>query len=286
MDINSKVQAVFQLEILDKNLNKKINTVEFPNIVLNQGLERLGYGEVFSYCRVGTGSSVPDKTQTQLDNQRAATSNVEAESSGINASGGYIWFRKKFRFGAGVASGNLTEVGVGWNDNDTNTLFNRALIRDTQNNPTTVTVLNDEVLDVTVELRSYVSLLPTTSSVTISGTVYELKIQSLLSIDSAFNIEYYCTGATGYSGQIGTYSSGPTGRLDDFGVTNQPYAPGSLKRTFDLYWGLNQGNAAPLKTVVCWTPYCAYQVEYSPAIPKTSETVLRLTQEITWGRYE
>ena len=285
LGIDNRVQAVFKLEVSKGGVKKETNW--FKNTVLDQGIQQLGYTGVLGYCRVGEGSSLPDKSQTDLDRQLAASTYVNGpDQYGVNGSGGYAWIRRKFRFNAGQATGNLTEVGVGW-EGAGNTLFNRALIKDTQGNPTTVTVLSDEVLDVTVELRSYVSLLPTVSTVTISGLVYNVKVQAILEPKSNLFIEgYYCQNSTGYSGNITGYSNRPNGWIDNFGVTNQQYQGGSLKRSFDIYWGLSQGNTAPLKTVVSATPYCTYQVELDPAIPKTAETVLKLTQEVSWGRYE
>lgn len=287
LGVQNKVQAIFKFEVSKPNSDNIVKeSAWFKNIVLDQGLQQLGYTGVIGVCRVGSGSSTPDKAQTALDNQVASTGQVESESNGVNSIGGYVWVRRKFRFGTGSAAGNLTEVGVGWAATG-NTLFNRALIRDTENNPTTVTVLSDEVLDVTVELRAYVSLLPTTSSVTISDVRYNLKIQAVLEAKSSlFQNAYYCDGATGYSGAITGSSNRPSGAIDGFGVTNLGYNPGSLKKRFDIYWGLTQGNAAPLKTIVSSTPYCTFQVEIDPPIPKTAETVFKLTQEVSWGRYE
>ena len=288
-NIENKVQAHFQLVVRKKDSGDIVKESSwFPNIVLNQGLERLGYGGVMNYCRVGVGSSAPLATQTQLDQQVASTSTTEgSDSYGVNPSRGYSYIRRTYRFNSGSAAGNITEVGLGWGASGPESLFNRAMIRDTSGNITTVTVLSDEVLDVLVELRSYVSLTPKSAVATISSVQYDLVIQPFIESSSGiFNSSYYCSGAQGYSGSITGVSSRPPGSLDSFGVTNKNYIGASLKKQFEIYWGLNQGNAAPLKTVVCSTPYCSYQVELNPPIPKTSETVLKLSFEVSWGRYE
>lgn len=289
LQLESEVQALFQFNIRKKGSKEIVKTTPwFPNIVLNNGLDRLGDGDVSSYCRVGVGGSTPIATQTQLDQQVAYTGAIEGSPQfGVNSAQGYSYIRKTFRFDTGVAAGNISEVGVGWAPEGDNNLFNRALIRDTSNNITTVTVLTDEVLDVLVELRSYVSLTPKSALVSVSGTQYELTIQPYISSDSSiFSNEYVCTGSNGYSGAIANATSTPAGGLGGFGVVNKTYIPGTLKRDFEVFWGLNEGNAAPLRTIVSSTPYCTYQVELTPAIPKTSETVLRLAFQVSWGRYE
>lgn len=285
-----KVQALFQCNVRKSNSDTIIKSTSwFPNIVLNQGLDRLGTGGVLAYCRVGVGSSAPLATQTQLDQQVASTSSVNSGSTqyGVNTAQGYSYVRLTYRFETGVAAGNISEVAVGWGSSGDNSLFNRALIRDVSNNITTVTVLDDEVLDVLVELRSYVSLTPKSALVSISGVQYELAIQPYIgSNNSIFSSAYQCLNSAGYSGRLSSVGNTPSGDLGTFVVVNKSYLPGSLKKGFEIFWGLNYGNVAPLRTVVSTTPYCTYQVEFTPSIPKTSETVLRLAFEVSWGRYE
>ena len=281
-----KVETIFKLQIRDKDGNLKRETPEFRNIVLNQGLERLGVGPVEMYCRVGTGSSTPVAEQTQLDEQVASTYQITESNNGVNVARGYNYITRKYRFETGEAAGNLTEVGVGWSSTG-DTLYNRAMIRDTSNNPTTVTVLSDEVLDIFVELRSYIPLTTTRVSANISGKDYEIYFKPLVTNKSrAFSADYNCESATGYSGPISDSNTYPSGSSADFGVTNDSYIPGSLAKSFSVYWGLNTGNAAPLKTVLIETPFCTYQAQFEPTIPKTAETVLKLSFKIGWGRYE
>ncbi|KAK6697260.1 hypothetical protein SNK04_014178 [Fusarium graminearum] len=67
---------------------------------------------------------------------------------------------------SGVGTGNLSELGTGTSSTN---LFSRALIRDPiTGNPVTITKLPDEFMDVTFELRAYVSASDTTGTVTIS----------------------------------------------------------------------------------------------------------------------
>lgn len=281
-----KFETIFRLEVRDKEGNLKERTPDFNNIVLDQGLERLGSGGVLNYCRVGAGASKPVGTQTNLDEQVAATSSVTESNHGVNVARGYNFITRKYRFGTGVAAGNLTEVAVGWGPTG-DSIYNRAMIRDTSNNPTTVTVLSDEVLDIFVELRAYTPLTTTKKTATISGTEYEIFFKPLITNkSSAFSTDYRCTSATGYSGPIQDANTYPSGSGAGFGITNASYIPGTLEKVFSVYWGLNTGNSAPLQTVVMETPYSTYQAQFNPPIPKTAETVLKLSFKIGWGRYE
>lgn len=287
IQINTQLQAVFSFTVRDpETLEVKRESGESPNVVLDNGLKRLGWGGVASYCRVGTGSSTPVPTQTQLDAQIASTSTQQVSaSSGVDAAKGYTYKRKTFRFGTGVATGNLTEVGVGWGP-DGDTLFNRALIRDTSNNITTVTVLEDEVLDVTVELRAYMSLNSKNTLGTISDIQYELTVTPYIyNHDNCFDTEYHCLSATAYSGNIVNTTSSPSGQIDNFSTHNKTYQ-GDLTREFEIYWGLNSGNSAPTRTIIVHSPYSAMQFQFNPTLPKDPEKVLRLGFKFTWGRYE
>ncbi len=93
-------------------------------------------GDYMSTCMVGSGNAAPAETDTALQ-ARASTSNINVQSNNSNVSPRYGWRRRTFRFAAGAAAGNLSEVGVGWT---TTAVFSRALILDGSGNPTTITV--------------------------------------------------------------------------------------------------------------------------------------------------
>ena len=100
LKLKAEVQALFQFNVRKKGSEEVIKTTSwFPNIVLNNGLDRLGGGGVSDYCRVGVGSSTPAATQTQLDQQVASTSTLQGGTQfGVNSAQGYSYIRKTFRF--------------------------------------------------------------------------------------------------------------------------------------------------------------------------------------------
>lgn len=149
------VQAYFKLKAVnaDTGVERDLSGW-FPNIVLNSGLDRMSQGVWIDRVMVGSGNSTPVATQTALDAFVAsATSRTEAaETRQTTTSPYYYSFTSTWRFEQGVAAGNLSEIGLGWGNS---ACWNRALIKDTGGNPTTITVLANEYLDVYVEIRVY-----------------------------------------------------------------------------------------------------------------------------------
>lgn len=150
----------FTLRVLraDKSCRQEL---KFSNLILNQGINRLSEGHdlgissgVIRRCYVGTGSSAPNVNQTQLDNLLATTSSIQSISNSNAQSAPWSTTGVlRFRFGTGVAEGNISEVGVGWDVSEVHNCFSRELIRDSEGDPTTITILSDEILDVTYRLK-------------------------------------------------------------------------------------------------------------------------------------
>lgn len=295
LDVNFdvKVQGLFKFEVRRANNDLVSETSFIPNLVLDQGLELLGTHSPIEFCKVGSGVTTPQKSDIDLENTIATTSSVPDNTqpiSGFNADEGYVWTRKIFRFNQGEATGNVSEVGVGGNGK----LFNRSIVRDSTGLFATVTVMGDETLDVTVEIRAYLDQESRTYNVMMSGINYTLRTEPLFEV----GVPPYLFGGGVHQYQPAGYSSGITSRVsrpsqivDGFtggGSTHstREYVAGSKEKVFDCYWGLSAGNAAPSRTFVIPTSIGSYQTEFSPTIPKTSDHILKLTFKISWDRYE
>lgn len=165
------IGALFKLQVYKADTNELVReTPIFRNLVLNQGFEkfvRYYYKSTgnFGYykCFVGTGNSTPIAEQTKLDNQVAVTDWRIGYSTVLNNTASnvvpnqicddfYHGVRSTFRFNTGAINNTVREVGITWNYDG---LFNRALIKDAEGNPTGIEVGADEFLDVTVEIRLY-----------------------------------------------------------------------------------------------------------------------------------
>lgn len=135
-------------------------TIDYPwqdNMILDQGFEYLISGTQGALRSFGVGSSsqTVQPTDTGLI---APISFTPTSGSGLthgwDAEGGFGWSRAAYSFARGAAAGNISELTTGHNNDNTSAMA-RALVRDAMGNPTTITVLSDEVLTVTWEWRKW-----------------------------------------------------------------------------------------------------------------------------------
>lgn len=243
-----------------------------------------------SWCQVGSGSTAPVATQSALVNRIAGTNTVQDATTGAQSSAPYYgWARRTYRFAQGVAAGNLSEVGVGWATSGS--LFSRALILDGGGSPTTITVLSDEVLDVTYELRRYPGTVDLTGTVVLGGVTHNW-VSRALAVTSPLRWAAFSnqrlTQATAYSGDIGAVTaSAPAGTASSLSITALAYGAGSLVRSVEVTASLDQGNlAGGVRSVGVTSSSGAggYQIRFDPAIPKDNTKVLTLTIRHSWAR--
>ena len=270
---------------------------ESPNMVLDSGLNALGSQSnyIARYCKVGTSSTPVLASQTALGSEIANTQTVQAQSAGCQATAPYFsWGRITFRFGQGAAAGNLTEVGI---SDYNNVLFSRALILDSGGNPTTLTILSDEYLDVTYELRFYPETADQNYTVTLYGVDYAVlarpanitSIQTMNNFQSYFGnhmLYYYTTQYYYYNGVIGSITGQPSGSSYSNNTGYGTYVNNSLERNFILSLGLNDGNlSGGIRSVYIRTHKAEWQLQFTPAIPKDNFKTLVLNVYISWSRY-
>lgn len=298
----NKVQAFFKFSVYKAESNLLVKeTGLIPNLVLDSGLNRWGTASM-DYCYVGTGTSTPNVNQTGLDSVAGKTSTRIVENAGSSqVAPYYLWYSQVFRFSPGQVTGNLTEAGIGFNPD--NSLFNRVLITDSNGNPTALTVLADEYLDVTVELRVYQDLTDRTSNINLGDGVTRTVLARASRI-TATNISWELRYAvTLFTAAVGNYGvdlwNGPIGSLTQTPNGNQitgsyssgnaafqnPYVNNSLKQTGYLVVGLNNANGVNLQSVNLCTSIGNYQFQFDPPITKTSDQTLQLNLEVSWDRY-
>lgn len=299
MNLHGGVAGHFTLQAVNVTTGAVRHLAEFDNLILDAGLERMGTGSYLDVCRVGSGNSAPTNLQTGLDNKVASTSTIQSSTSGAQGAAPYYgWKKTTFRFNAGTATGNLSEVGVGWGNTTTdNFLYSRALIKDGNGSPTTITVLADEFLDVTYELRCY----PNLTDVTITGldlgqsthdvTIRAAKVTSAIDWGAGLGrqvVLYSPLGQFGscYNGNIGAITGSPSGSSSSLPVTTSSYLANSKKQQGVNSSSLNDANLANgIKSISLCTMIGSYQYEFNPPIIKTSEKTLTLNFEVSWGRH-
>lgn len=177
--VDFKMKGRYQLTV-HRNGEIVQQTPWFDNLILNQGLDYIGQynnGTLtgtgpFDYAQVGTGTSTPAATQTQLDSF-VASKTVNGASTFTNSGApNYIstvvW---NYTFVQGAVVGNMSEVGVG-RLATTGGLFSRSRILDSSLNPTTITLTSIDQLTVSYALSIVPSLANVSSSVTLEGIAY------------------------------------------------------------------------------------------------------------------
>lgn len=275
----------------------------FKNLVTNQGMNFLYLStplgglstfELFPACFVGTGNTTPAFTDTELDTYLATyNSYVSTTNVYVNDSDGHYWrYLRVFRFSAGTATGNLTEVGVG-RRNDL--LQSRALILDGGGSPTTITVLADEYLDVTYEWRNYIDVSDKTLVATISGVPYDVTYRPA-DIDTAPSINYPIAGEPGgnqglmrvrETQTLGALDSEPSGAASvDLGLVVAPYVTDSWYADMTGSWALDAANfATGIGSLFFLCTQAKYQFSFDPKIPKDATKILTITVRVSWDRY-
>lgn len=281
----------------------------FPNLITNQGMDRMGTtGDYLTACQVGSGSNVPAFTDTSLQTFVAGTTTIQSTTPTAGVAPDYYNRRiNVYRYAIGVAAGNLTEVGVGWASTGSN-LFSRALILDGIGNPTTITVLPTEVLDVTYEFRTWPPLSDSVGTVTISSINYNFTLRASTvtsnkattgdggwGMTSQFGTPAGQAGTAitllSYTGTLGAITSVPSGASGTnvtaaASVTYAAYVNGSFQRDFTANASLTELNAAGgIKSLVVRVSWFAYQIEFNPVLPKDNTKTMVLNFRHAWSRH-
>lgn len=246
-----------------------------------------------SECRVGSGSTPPNIADTALVSQVAKTSTRVSTLNGAASVAPYFgWSRITYRFATGVATGNLSEVAVGWATG----LFSRALILDPGGTPATISVAADEALDVVYELRCYIPTSDGSGTVNIGGVNYNWTSRaSQATSDIWWAAPYgpYVNFARVffYTGPMGPITGQPSGSSTALPGTRAAYTPGSYKIATTVSAGLAQGNVAGgIKSILfdnggyLGAGTGIYQLEFDNPIPKDNTKMFSLTVEVSWAR--
>ncbi len=290
----------------------------FNNIITDGGLDLFGTTppiSTFIQCRVGSGSATPTAADTGLVAQVATTTTQQALTNGVSGSSPYYgYIRKTFRFSIGSAAGNLSEVGI-FGGSGNNTCISRALILDGLGDPTTITILSDEVLDVIYEFRVYAPEIDVSyGPVNISGTDYSgtIRAANVNNPNITYSGQARPSGAWGNTGGWGNiygmfYGVPPYGvKLPVFStqtlgsitgnisgteyyptsVTPSSYTSGSYYRNHEILYDLNQGNiSGGIGSMVVGTVFGTFQMSFTPKIDKDVTKRLKLNIRVSWGRY-
>lgn len=315
VNTETKMQGYFRICVKRKDGSIKEDTGWFPNLITNQGMDWIGSpppnfnvssGQQYigTHCGVGTGTTTPAFTDTQLTSFLAmypSTSggNVEGFSSSQYVAGPPAYWSgiRTYNFAIGAVVGNIAEVGIG-NTAQTDTqpqLFTHALIL-VGGSPGTITVTSSDALVVYHEMRLYLDLTTNAYSFSISGVSYtgnylRANVTSVpnFALNVYYNINYGVGGSfTGYNGTVGTVTTVPSG--SSYPVNGQTaigtYTAGTYTLSMSCVVNLSQINlSGGISAYTIQTNHGTYQFSSSPAIPKTSLYTLTMNWNVSWARY-
>lgn len=296
----------------------KSTTGWFDNLITDTGLEGIGSTPTsnnnIQACVVGSGNTPPTVTDSSLVNFVALTNTKQANWTGVGqftTMPYYITYSTTYSFGTGAAAGNLSEVGLTCrptSSSGTTPLWSRALILDGNGDPTTITVLSDEVLYVTYQLIVYLpnggADITGTFTQTILGTPttfnYTIKPWALNQIFTAtggwFVDRISGTAAPALTAAYSAVSNGdfvaitsnsksgtPTSYFNT--TANLPYTAGSKYLEATASFNLNTGNQTWNMYWLQWAGHCSFQMKITPSITKDSTQVYSFNVRTSWARH-
>lgn len=296
------LKGIFNLKFTNVKTGQ-IRELEFTNLILNSGLDRMAVGAFIAGCVLGSASSTPVVTDTSITSILGSSTTLQAYGVGTaNTSTPPYWcsYYWTYRFIEGVATGNISQVAMAFGtiytgSNTYTGLFSLALVKDSGGTPITITKLADEVLDVTYTLQLYCPSTDVTGTVSISGVSYNYTARpaNATSWDASTNFGAFSL-SLGYTGTLGTQLTSPSGTgVGSATITASAYTTGNYYRDVAYLWDLNNGNhASGIRSIYVGAGGYGtnrWQIEYSAVsgattIPKNATKRLTLNVRFSWGR--
>ena len=280
---------------------------DFPNMVLDSGLELYAkgtfVGSLSAFAHVGSSGAAVNAAQTGLLAHLGVGFRSANTYEVVSVDPFTVEQTSKYRFGAGVAQGNVAEIGFGSSngrDYSYYPLFSRALVLDEFGSPSAVTVLADEYLDVSYVLTFTTDIadVPFTMNLSTGSVSGVLRPSNLYALGSTSS---YAIGAFAAepgslyevsNGTLGPITGEPTGATEsstpDISARATPYVPGTLYRDFEYKLDVQQGNLPSGGFSAARTRSSdirrSFQMSFDPPVPKTAERVFTFGIRISVGR--
>lgn len=296
MNTHMGLKGIFQFKLTNVKTGQ-VRELEFENIILNSGLDRIAIGGFIAGCVLGSASSTPVATDTSITSILGSSTTLQASGAGTaNTSTTPYWcsYYWTYRFIEGVATGNISQVAMAFGTVSAGTtLFSLALVKDSGGTPITITKLADEVLDVTYTLQLFCPSADVTGTISISGVNYDYVARpASAAIWVANNPINTTAGVLAHqaSSTLGTQLTLPSGSYtNDATETFSTYTAGTFYRDLAIYWDLNNGNATGGIKCIYLDVGSRWQIQYSKtsdssAIPKDATKRLTLNVRLSWGR--
>ena len=313
MQANIGMAGEFRCVVKRADGSVKTDTGYQKNLILNQGLNFFGGGngtEMMAYCVIGSGNSQPSYTQTKLDAAITGVSGTTYSTKhdyNATTDGNLYKTNKvcKYSF-SGLNNVNVSEVGLAstYSNATTYLLCTRALIKDNQGNPTTITVLSGETLEIYYKLWAVYDTTDKTGTINlldgVGGSVaYNWKVRLAMVADYssyAYQLGYalsygYGRWTTFNTGDLTAITTSPSGGGSSFRSDNfKTYVANSHKRVIEIPLTVSEENKA-IRSYTLSTTMGTYQIRFGSVandspINKTNTQTLSIPVEVSWGRYE
>ena len=290
------LKGIFNLKFTNVKTGQ-IRELEFTNLILNSGLDRIAIGGFIAGCVLGSASSTPVVTDTSITGILGSSTTLQTYGVGTaNTSTPPYWcsYYWTYRFIEGVATGNISQVAMAFGTVSAGTtLFSLALVKDSGGTPITITKLADEVLDVTYTLQLFCPSADVTGTISISGVNYDYVARPAdAAYWAAYNPINTSAGVLAYpaSSTLGTQLTQPSGSyIQNYTNTYSAYTAGTFYKDLAIYWDLNNGNVSGGIRCIYIDAGSRWQIQYSKtsdssAIPKDATKRLTLNVRLSWGR--
>jgi hypothetical protein len=283
---------------------------EFPNLILNSGLDSLGgarsLSNALTHLGVGTSNTTPAAGQTSLGAEvtrvNANGGFADAYSSGPDFAYSQLVRTRLFDFAQG--NGNLTELGF-FNASSAGTMFNRALFLDESDMPTTITKTSDDQLRIAYSIRFYhTGATPVDTTVSIGGDDYTCGHAPTSIPRWAQSVGMGSFGAWDYSSVIGhqaredqtliglSNNSVLANTAGASSVSFATYTNGNYYRDVTAIWNPGAGDFATgvgsvylLRQSSNAASMVMFGTRFTPKIPKTALDRFTYVYRVAWDRY-
>lgn len=300
--VNMGISGHFHL-VLRKASGEVKQELEFDNLITDNGLRAIITDSLGTFnAHVGTGTATPTFSDVKLANPLAQTS--------LGSGAGPVSYRSrteppfwtqmsiKRTFPPGVGTGVLTEIGMAPSAN-LDLVHTRTLIKDANGNPTSITKLADDFLDVTYTIRTAIPNVDVPFSFnlngqTVTGFIRPLGLSDTLNVkwQPAISLPTFITSAgamTPYTGALPVIhgSGNPTGLLlgpSEITTVNDTV---NLRRRYTCTWNPDRGNM-DIKSLMTYVGHgserCRYGIQFDTPIMKTASQRFRFMFDIGVAR--
>ena len=299
-EISARLSGRYRLVLRNEKEGIK-EDLEFDNLITSYGLWSILQGYFKGYrIDIGTGTTTPTFSDVKLANYIAQSSSSGGviPPSAINRTVLPYWAETSYlkTFNPGIGTGIITEVGLG-NQYHSDRLLSRSLIKDANGNPTSITKLADDFLDVFYTVRSYIpnADIPFTAMINGSaktGFIRPLKLNdttyrkwsALVSIPSgsSYLTGYAYTSPENLPAMHSDADVSSVGRSTPSSSTHVDDTV-NFKRRYTLTWNPDKGNIN-VKSILLstyWsTDICPYGIQFDEPIIKTNTQRLSISFDL------